>query len=347
MERLARSASLTGFADLARARGLDPIALARACGVDPRALDGPDLPVPASRIARLLEEAARRAGDPAFGLRLADTRRLSNLGLIGLLIREEPTIGAAITSLIRYVRLQNEALRCAIERREAITILTVTPIAAPGAAPAIDWGPGAGSRQGVDLAIGVLVRVLRQFLGEGWQPELVSFVHGPPADRREHRRLLRCPIDFSADANAVVCLTRDLDRPIPTADPISARELRRLAEARLAAEGEGQALRARQVIDALLALGACSADRVAKHFGVTRRTLTRHLAAEGTSFQALLDEARSDLVRARLDHPAANGADLAASLGFSSPSGVARWFRARFGRTLGDERRARLEAGGP
>ncbi len=59
---------------------------------------------------RLLEASAERSGVEAFGLLMAETRRLSNLGPLGLLVREQPTLRLAAEALARYGNRLNEAL---------------------------------------------------------------------------------------------------------------------------------------------------------------------------------------------------------------------------------------------
>jgi AraC-like DNA-binding protein len=96
---------------------------------------------------------------------------------------------------------------------------------------------------------------------------------------------------------------------------------------------ESSANNVRRVIIALLASGRCTADQVAKMSGIDRRTLHRHLLAEGTSFSTLLREVRSEVAARHIsdsDQPLAEVADL---LGFSTPSAFAFWFRRTFGMT--------------
>jgi hypothetical protein len=66
-----------------------------------RCLDDPDLRVPVACVVRLLELAASRAREPAFGLRLAPSRRLSSLGTLGLLLRDEPTLRGVLEAIVR------------------------------------------------------------------------------------------------------------------------------------------------------------------------------------------------------------------------------------------------------
>src|SRR5262245_16434411 len=98
MTALVRSASLTSFGDVAAQCGLDARELLREVGLPARCLDDPDLMVSAHLVRNVLELAAKRSGEYAFGLRMAEFRRLSNLGPLGMLIRDEPTLRHALAA---------------------------------------------------------------------------------------------------------------------------------------------------------------------------------------------------------------------------------------------------------
>ena len=101
MTELSRAASLTAFPEIARSFGLRPEALLSSVGIDRRALDDPEMRISAPAFGQLLELAAQQSKVETFGLRMAETRRLSILGPIGLLLREEPTVRHAIQSLAK------------------------------------------------------------------------------------------------------------------------------------------------------------------------------------------------------------------------------------------------------
>ena len=87
---LIRSASLTHYAEVAPHAGLDPHRMLSEFGLPPRRLKQPELLIPVDAVRRLLA-SAERSGVEAFGLLMAKARRLSNLGPLGLLIREQQT----------------------------------------------------------------------------------------------------------------------------------------------------------------------------------------------------------------------------------------------------------------
>jgi AraC-like DNA-binding protein len=104
----------------------------------------------------------------------------------------------------------------------------------------------------------------------------------------------------------------------------------RLDEA-LTRRSEGIRETIRQLIMALLPGGRCTAQQVARHLRVDRRTLHRHLSADGLSFTALLNQVRSELVLRRLRDGDLPLAEVSGLLGFSAPSAFSHWFRSTFG----------------
>ena len=84
MHTLTRSASLTDYEHVARSVGLDPFRMLRMAKLPAKVLDDPNLMISADSVGWLLEESARLSGQEAFGLLLAETRSLANLGMLAL-----------------------------------------------------------------------------------------------------------------------------------------------------------------------------------------------------------------------------------------------------------------------
>src|SRR5205085_12222560 len=91
--------------------------------------------------------------------------------------------------------------------------------------------PQQPTRQRIELALGVMLRLMRQFLGAGWQPRRVCFKHPAPRDVSVHRRLFGYCVEFDADFNCIVCAKTDLDARNPSADPAMARYAQQLLDA--------------------------------------------------------------------------------------------------------------------
>ena len=159
-----RSASLTNYAEVARKAGLDPARMLREFDLPARCLERPDVLVPIEPVRRLLETSAERSGVEGFGLLMAEARRLSNLGPLGLLIREQPTLRLAVEAFVAYGRRINETLLLNVEEVADVVVLREELVI----------GHGGAVRQSTELAVGVAFRMLRQFLGPEWRPRRVS-----------------------------------------------------------------------------------------------------------------------------------------------------------------------------
>ena len=270
-----------------------------------------------------MEESARLSGQEAFGLLLAETRSLANLGMLALVMREEPTLRAAMQSSVRYMRLHNAGVQFRIDDAGVVVLLHV----------GVNMQRHGVWRETIEQSTGIALRMLKVLSGNAFRPVRISFTHEPPARMEVHRRVLGTAIGFSQEHNAIACRGRDLDMPIPAADATLNREVRRWLDTQLANLRDEPAQQARQIVRMLLPSGLCSVDRVAQHLGMHRRTLNRHLAAEGESVTTIIDAVRAELAEEYLANSKRKLYEVAELLGFSTASDFSRWFRGQFGKT--------------
>ncbi len=86
----------------------------------------------------------------------------------------------------------------------------------------------------------------------------------------------------------------------------------------------------RTIIDVLPG-GKLSFQEICRRLGMSRRTLQRRLAAEGTRFNALLNATRIELAHQYLSETEMTPIEISALLGFNEPNSFYRVFRARTG----------------
>jgi AraC-like DNA-binding protein len=316
-----RSGSLTGFPEVARKSGLDPTRLMREFGLPRGCLGEPDAMVPIEPVARLLEAAAERSGIETFGLSMAEARKVSSLGPLGMFAREQPTLRDAIGALAHYARLLNESLSVSLEERSEVAILREELLV----------GEDVSVRQARELAVGLSFKLMRSFLGPDWQPQVVCFVHDAPRDAGPHARFFGRDVQFSADFNGIVCLRRELTVVNPHADPTIAKYAKQLLDSRKAPEGEGFESQVRQLVVMQLSSGQCTVERVAQMLRVDRRTIHRRLLEEGANFSEIVDSVRRELVGRYLADRQRSLTQISSLLGFAAPSGFSRWYRRHFG----------------
>lgn len=310
-----RAAALTGLGALCRSYGVSAAGVLRGAGLSPTLEDEPDRRVPAAAVNLALELAAEACGCDDFGLRLSELRGLANLGPIGLIARDEPTIGAALGAIEACLPLHNDALGVRRERFGDLVALH-TAVLMPGP-----------KRQAGDIALAMQHRILRQLAGAQWQAEEVLLTRPPPADPARFRQALGPRLRFDAESDAIIVRAELLERPNPLADPAFRPYASWLRVGADPGRAEPMSERVRRVLWLLLPGGRCTGGRMAARLGVSRRTLTRALAAEGTSFLALLDETRRDIAQRQLASGTRSLAEISDLLGFSGAAAFSTWFR--------------------
>lgn len=333
IEYYSRSAALTGYAELARSLGLDPLRILAAAGVSAQALTDPDLKIPGRAVARVLETSAERSGAEDFGLRLSEQRRLSNMGVLGLVVRDQPNLRRVVEVFAQYNWIQTEAVSVVLEEAGEHAVVRLV----------LARGGGRASRQSTELCVGVLCRTLAVIAGPRWRPQLACFTHGPPARPTCHRRVLGVAAVFDQEFDGVMFPRADLDADIPAADPVMADQAARFADLTRRERPRRATDRVRELVTLLLPTGQATVERIAGHLGVDRRTIARRLAAEGTDFSAILDGVRIELAQSYVDGGDRPLTDIADILGFSALSAFSRWHVQWFGESP-TARRKRREA---
>ena len=329
---LVRAASLTNFAEVARQAGLNPDRLLLDAGLDPGVLREPDLMVSAERVRAVLELAAERARDPAFALRMATTRQLSNLGPVGLVIRDQPTVRESIQVLVRHHAALNGALAMSLEEQGELVLVREELLHASAAQPTC---------QAIELSVGVLFALLRRLLGPGWRPQRVCFVHAAPRDASLHSQIFGAQVDFGAEFNGIACMASELNARNPEADLLMARYAQRLLEVS-PIDTEGSVVDdVRRMIALLLPSGRCNIEQVAGHMGLVPRTVQRRLAEQGHSFSELVNDLRMELAQRHVTAGGRPLTDVAALLGFAALSGFSRWYQQQFNCSPSQQRAAR------
>jgi AraC-like DNA-binding protein len=321
-----RVGAFTAVPALIRQFGVDPIPLQADVGLAPDALDGPEQRIPYAAMGALFDRATARTKCAHFGLLCGRAWHLSDLGLVGEIVRNSPTIGKALRTLTVHQHLNSEGGLAFLLQRDGVVDLGYA-IYAPGVV---------GASQIYDTLMAGGCNFLREILGSGWNPSEVFFPHARPADIEPYRRFFKSPLRFDSELCALRFPSYCMDQSIVEAQP----ERLRLAE--IKAESAGRAHLLQQVYRALrmlLLVGHSSGDAVAQMLAMHRRTLNRRLEQYGATFQDVLDQVRFEVARQLLQDTRVTIDDIAASLGYASVRPFIRSFRRWSGTTPGRWRR--------
>jgi AraC-like DNA-binding protein len=191
-------------------------------------------------------------------------------------------------------------------------------------------------RQVVETILIGIVHQLRLLTNRHVVPMSLAMRHPRPrSGEREHERLFGTRPRFGAEVDEVVIANVDLDVPLRSANQALLAAFDSHAEAALAALARQDTMASRTSAEIIAALKgeAPSIGVVARALAMSPRTLQRGLAAEGTSFQSLLDVVRRELAIRHLAAPDATVAKVAWLVGFAEPGAFHRAFRRWTGQT--------------
>ena len=303
--------------------GYDPVPFLHSQGIDRERLLDPDATVPMSACVGVLADGVRATGDDNLGLHVAERADLGSFDVHFHAMVSSPTLGAAFERVCRYQRLVHETSHVRLERSGDCAVLSHC-LAGGLAAP----------RQTAELLLAAWVRAGRVATRTTWSPAEVRFAHREPRDSGEHRRFFGAPLRFATGENALVFPTALLELPCRRGDPSLLALLDRYAADRLGApRAETFADRARAALSEELQAGTVTALGLAVRLKVSIRTLHRALAAERTSFRALLDQLRLEIARRHLVDDRMSIAEVGFLVGFSELSAFHRAFKRWTGRT--------------
>lgn len=298
------------------ARGIDPAAILGAVQLSREALASVDGRLPFLAVRALWEAAADAAGDPSFGVHVAEALPIGALDVLDYVMSAEATAGAALARLTRYVRLVHDAvdLRLVIDRDHARIVGGVP--ASP--APQLD-----------EFALTLLLVRSRQATGVRWTPERMVFQHERARDDGELARVFGCPLAFGAREIEMRLAPSVLELPHLHADSTLLAVVSRYADVALeSVPGRGDLVaRASSTIARRMSTELPTLSGTAAALGVPERTLQRRLAAAGVSFSALVEAVRRELALKHLADAHLSIAEIAFLLHFADSTAFDRAFK--------------------
>jgi AraC-like DNA-binding protein len=321
-----RIAGFVALPQLIRQLGGDAEVVLAGSGIEPSALSHPDNRISYTALATLLDRAASNTGCAHFGLLAGRLIHLSDLGLVGELVRNSPTVGAALEALTVHHHLNSEGgLAFLLKRGDYVDLGYATYHAA-----------AQGFAHVHDAALATGMNIMLELCGPTWKPYEVFLPHAKPRDVAQHRAFYKVVPRFDAESSVLRFPARDLARTVPNADPQAFRRCEQAVRNAGAPEFMQQVYRG---LRRLMLENRHSGDDLAQMLSMHRRTLNRRLKAEGTTFQRVLDEVRFDVARDLLSNSNAHLDDIAATLGYAAVTPFMRTFRRWSGTTPGQWRR--------
>ena len=316
-ENLQRVGFLAFLPGVLRRLETDPAEVLAAAGLSAQALDDPEATIPYAAMGRLAEIAAQKTRCPHFGLEIGKQIRTSSLGLLGELMRNAPTLKAALLDFAtnQHRNAHGGVAYLLTDKHHAIFGYAVYQPHVSGSHVICDGA-----------AMGCL-NLVCELAGTGHVPvtELL-FTRPEPSDLTPYHRALSVKLRFSAEQTAILLPRSLLDRPVAGADA----EYRKIIEKRVSSlwhAGELDTVtRLRRALRVALISGRISADEISAQLGMSRRTLHRRLNTWGLRFQEVLNETRCEFAQQLLANTRLDIAEIGTIVGYSDPSVLTRGF---------------------
>ncbi len=286
MNSVIRSAGMRGFRAVVGQFGGDAEALAAQYRVPLEALDGDDVLVSDIAMAKLLEGAARVLPCPDLGLRISEYQDIGILGPLAVAVQNSLTVGAALECASQFLFLHSPVL--------SFTIVPDPEGRAGEVGLCCGSTEGTPPRQATDAILAFSHRMIRFLVDGPYALHSVHLSHTPKAPAARYTEFFGAEVRFGQDASLLRVPRSLLDRPLDGVDGA----LREIAldylHSHFPEPGRVVAPRVRTAIDRVLGASPPRIDSAARLLGMHPRTLQRRLSAEGTSFEALLDDARRE-----------------------------------------------------
>lgn len=296
--------------------GIDPVPLLRSAGIPPAIRSDPDLRVGVKAQTVFLDLAAEALGDALLGFHLACEFDLRELGLIYYVMASSRTLLEAHLHNDRYIGMVNEGVHVATRLEDRL----IVDFEHVGIERRQD-------RHQMEFWLACHVKACRELTGREIVPIHVGLVHRRSGDVPEMERFFGHEVAFGAAEDCLAFETEVAALPIVSADPYLNRYLVRILEEAAARRGpirDPLRVRVENAITPRLPHGTARSDAVAADLGMSPRTLSRRLAAEGTSFGAILDELRATLARRYLQQPELSISQVAWLVGYAEGSAFVR-----------------------
>ncbi len=296
--------------------GFDAAEVLADCGLSVELLDEPDRIMPMVALDRLVSTCLDRTRCPHFGLLVGQRGGIVTIGTLGLLIQNAPDVGTALRELVTLLPRQEQGVALKLDAYNSHASLSCS----------ISLRGVESSEHISDATVAVAFNVMRTLCGPEWHPIEVLLPHRRPANVSPFHRCFRAPVQFDSEEAALIFPAYWLERRLPGANA----DLHRFIASHLRESGppaDTLTDNVRRLLRSQLLRGICSAARVAKLFGMHRRTLSRRLKQEGTAFNEILEGVRFEIGQQLVAETLLPLSIIADALGYSEGSAFTRAFR--------------------
>jgi len=308
------------FMDAMGVLGYDTGSLLSAAGLCDRELTDPDAQIPCEALGTILSCAQRQRFTTNLGLEVARVTPPGANPLLDYLVATSDTVASGVQQLARYLRLLGNpvVLDTHHEGDDEVRVQMA----------------GGAATFSLEFLAALMVLRLRTETDGRFTVTSICFQHTPD-DADAFGRTLGCALRPASSWNGLSVPMDSWTLPLRRRDPVLRHVLEAHADAVIARmpTRTGLALDVQRALAARVMGGDTRVVALARELAMSGRTLQRRLAAEGVSYQRLLDDARKEAAGRHLSEPTLAICEVAYLVGYSEPAPFHRAFKRWYGMT--------------
>lgn len=324
--------SLLPLVYFALENGLSAGDIKHETGIDVSKLDSSLFRINAQQYRALINYTEEKAGISNLGLEVGQQIRVKNLGILGYVMASCRTFGEAARKYIEY----NEISQNVAQLNMAIRDKEVRFYSRP-----FDDSHRMLERFIMSAFSVAFIKLFHELTNQHLKPNRVLYTWQEPADISDYRKLLKGDIRFGAEYDGVAYDCRYHDVPIrfpnaellPVFESYARNSLKNLHAEKSHTDQVIQVLSYR--ISQMPGI-----EETAKELNLSSRNLQLKLKVEGTTYNDIRHNVRSQFAREYLSTTSYPTAEIGYLLGFSEPSTFNRAFKQWTGMTPGEFRAA-------
>jgi AraC-like DNA-binding protein len=290
--------------------GIDPQPLFKQAGLDPQKMHAARERYSTKSLQKLWQLAVDATNDSSFGLKAAKHWHPTTFCALGYAWLASKNLKDAMERAVRYSRAVSDIVELSLQQVGGGYKLSIEYLEM-GADPV---------PESVDAAIASLVIMTREAYCEEINPVLVMLPREEPDSAKDFSEFFHAPIEYETQECSLLFNEEEIEKPLPTANEELALMTDQVMEAYLA--NLDQKVFSMQVKSKLLKqlpAGTATVQNVANRLNVNPDTLKTKLAAEGTTFDEILDETRHELATKYIKDAKLSREEISFLLGFSEP----------------------------
>jgi len=297
--------------------GIEPREVFREAGVDFKSSSDPLIRLKNEEIGRLFAVATKLTRDPYFGIKVGMMFQPSNLHALGYGLMASSTLRDFFKRVENYFRLVSQAADFRNYEEGDVAVLEARNITSDVC------------HETQDTYVVFMLRFMRDLYQKPLDPVWVEMLRPcPEAGPQPYLDYFNCPARFGCEFTRIALDVRVMDDELHGANPELALQNDEVVIRYLQEMDKSDIVTwVRGLIIKNLSSGTLSKTSIASQLHMSPRNLQFKLAAQGTSYQEILDTTRKELALAYIEQRRLAITEIAYLLGFTDSANFTRAFR--------------------